>query len=101
MARNPNSMANLTPKSSTEARRNGAKGGKASGEAKRRRKTLKEELLAMLEDPDVQEGITVSLIKQAKEGNTKAYEIIRDTIGEKPIERIEQKNVEVLVSFEE
>lgn len=30
------------------------------------------------------EAISVSLIKQAMSGNVKAFEVIRDTIGEKP-----------------
>ena len=36
----------------------------------------------------VQEAITASLVKQALEGNTKAYEIIRDTIGQKPADAV-------------
>lgn len=69
-------------------------GGKASGEARRRRKTLKEELLLMLEDEQIQQSIAAALIKEAIEGNASksvrgAFETIRDTIGEKPVERME------------
>ena len=81
-------------KSGEEAAKNGRKGGIASGKAKRARKTLKEELLAMLEVDDVQTRIAAALIREAIEGNsqgsvTKAFSVIRDTIGEKPVEKSE------------
>lgn len=69
-------------------------GGKASGEARRKRKTLKEELLLMLSDGDIQEKISLALINEAINGNnagsvTKAFEVIRDTIGERPVEKVQ------------
>ena len=64
-------------------------GGKASVEARRKRKTLKEELLLMLEDEEVQKSVTIALINQAQKGNVKAYEMIRDTIEEKPVEKVQ------------
>ena len=33
--------------------------------------------------------ITVALIKEAEKGNVKAYETIRDTLGQKPKDKIE------------
>lgn len=83
-------------KSGEEAVENGRKGGIASGESKRRRKTLKEELLLMLEDETIQQSITAALIREATEGNNAgsvrgAFETIRDTIGEKPTEKVEMK----------
>ena len=86
---------NLRPVSSTEeARERGRKGGLASGEARRKRKTLKEELLLMLSDGDIQEKISLALINEAINGNnagsvTKAFEVIRDTIGERPAEKVQ------------
>lgn len=67
-----------------------SKGGKARAEKIRERKTLREELLTLLEEGDNQKKISLSLIQEAMTGNTKAYEIIRDTIGEKPTEKQEQ-----------
>lgn len=83
-------------KSGDEAAENGRKGGIASGEAKRRRKTLKEELLLMLEDETIQQSIAAALIREATEGNNAgsvrgAFETIRDTIGEKPVDKVEMK----------
>ena len=71
-----------------------SKGGKASVEAKRKRKTLKEELLLMLSDSDIQQKISLALINEAINGNnagsvTKAFEVIRDTIGERPVEKVQ------------
>ena len=81
---------NLRPVSSKdEARERGRKGGLASGEARRKRKSLKEELLLMLEDEEVQKSVTIALINQAQKGNVKAYEMIRDTIEEKPVEKVQ------------
>ena len=86
---------NLKPVSSKkEARERGRKGGLASVESRRKRKTLKEELLLMLSDGDIQEKISIALINEAINGNnagsvTKAFEVIRDTIGERPVERVQ------------
>lgn len=80
---------NLKPvRTKSEARERGRNGGIKSGEVRGQRKTLKEELLILLEQKDYQEKISLALLEQAKKGNTKAYEIIRDTIGEKPKENI-------------
>lgn len=65
------------------------KGGIASGEARRRKKSLKEELITLLENGNTQEKISLAIIQQALEGNTKAFEVIRDTIGEKPVDKLE------------
>ena len=97
---------NLRPVSSTEeARERGRKGGLASGEARRKRKTLKEELLLILSDGDIQEKISLALINEAINGNnagsvTKALEVIRDTIGEKPVDKVMISDVEPSVITE-
>ena len=81
---------NLKPVSSKkEARERGRKGGLASVEARRKRKSLKEELLLMLEDEELQQSVAIALIKQAQNGNVKAFGMLRDTIGEAPIEKIQ------------
>ena len=41
------------------------------------------------EKASTQEAITVALIAQALKGNIRAWELIRDTIGEKPSDKIE------------
>ena len=39
-----------------------------------------------------QMAMNVALFQQALKGNTKAYELIRDTSGEKPVDKVEQVN---------
>ena len=97
---------NLNPiRTESEAREKGQKGGIASGESRRARKTLRAELEALLSqntvdkktgketDSTVQEAITAALVAKAMKGNTKAFEIIRDTIGEKPVERFSLEEI--------
>lgn len=81
-----------------EQREIARKAGKKSGQKRKARKTLREDLLAVLtrlEIPQkdggkmpVQEALSSALIKAALNGNVRAYEIIRDTIGEKPVENV-------------
>ena len=81
---------NLRPCEYKLSREEAKKGGKKSAEARRARKTLKETLLMMLEEGDTQNNITLALLDKALKGDTKAYEVIRDTVGEKPTDKIEQ-----------
>ena len=88
---------NLIPNSErtpSELREMARNGGLASGEARRKRKTLKEELLLMLSDGDIQEKISLALINEAINGNnagsvTKAFEVLRDTAGQKPVDKVQ------------
>ena len=81
---------NLVPvKNGEEAKIRGRNGGIKSGIARRARKTLKEELLLLLSSGDTQEKISLAIIQEALNGNVKAFESIRDTIGEKPRENQE------------
>lgn len=91
-------MNKRTPRERKEIAR---KGAIASNKAQAARKTLKEELLALLEDGETQKKISVALIQQAKKGNTKAYEIIRDSIGEKPIDKVQAEvNSDINITIE-
>ena len=80
------------------AREIGRNGGRKSQKKAKERKTLREDLLTLLREEitdkksgrvmETQAALSAALIKQALSGNTKAYEIIRDTIGEKPIDNV-------------
>lgn len=81
-----------------EAVKNGRKGGVASGEARKKKRLMREafeELLAREyhdasgKTLDGTELLALKVFKQAMDGDLKAFEIIRDTTGQKPIERIE------------
>lgn len=79
--------------SKSEARKMGRNGGKRSGEVRREKKALRETLQKLIELDYNYEGqmltgaeaTGIALIQQALKGNVKAYEVIRDTLGEKPI----------------
>ena len=94
---------NLIPNSErtpSELREMARNGGLASGEARRKRKTLKEELLLMLSEGETQQSVTLALIEKAISGDTKAFEVIRDTIGEKPVDKVMIADVEPSVIAE-
>lgn len=77
------------------AKESGKKGGVASGEARRERKTLKDELLLLLAEGDTQKKMCTKLINRVKnKGDVKAFIAIRDTIGEKPMEKIITANID-------
>ena len=95
MANEHNLIPFTSDQSREEAKRNGQKGGFASAASRRYRKTLRADLEALLDSPapdgsgrTTAAAIALALVNRAIKGDTKAFEIIRDTIGEKPAERI-------------
>lgn len=104
-------LKNLRKIDSTElAREVGRKGGIAKGVNSRRKKSMKElaeQLLSMQETPEIAEkiaklypnlkasDITNSLtiiakqLQKAKQGDAKAFELLRDTSGQRPVEKSE------------
>lgn len=70
-------------------------GGKASAEARRQKRDLRLALEMLLERDYTDKGgktvsgteaITAKLFEQAMKGNVKAFETLRDTVGQKPVE---------------
>ena len=97
---------NLRVPTSEEAREIGRKGGIASGKARRERKAFKEALLLALETM-TEEGKTIqekgieSLMKKYIDGDLQAFTIVRDTVGEKPTDKVEADvNSEVNINIE-
>ena len=106
--KNPN-KENLKHLSSKEARKNGSKGGRASVQSRRNKKTMREALEMLMFDVEVDEAakdklrgaginekdfnnqmlITLGLMKKAREGDVQAYNAICAMIGEKPAEKME------------
>ena len=88
---------NLRVPTSSEARENGKKGGIASGEARRAKKSLRE-ALQILMDADLTgtdgktmtgtEAMAARAFQAALKGDWKAWELVRDTAGQKPGERV-------------
>lgn len=86
---------NLRRRSPEEARELGRMGGLASGAARANKAKLRADLEDLLKSPNpegqgetIQTAVCVALIERAIRGDTKAFEIIRDTIGEKPADNI-------------
>ena len=91
---NPQNLVPTNKLSKEEAKKISSNGGKKSGEVRRKRKALREELLALLSAGNTQKNISLALIDQALNGNVKAFETIRDTIGEKPVEKVVMSEVD-------
>lgn len=96
---------NFKPRSTVEARKNGQKGGVRSGEARREKKRLRELLELALATKDsngntAAESIVAALLREAQGGNVRAFETIRDTIGEKPKDEVAQ-DVTLRISWKE
>lgn len=95
-----------------EYRKNGAKGGKASGKAKREKKRAKEILDIFLSMPikkrkeaeiedirafeelkgkniSVNEAIQLKQVQRALNGDLASAMYIRDTVGDKPVEKVQ------------
>ena len=73
------------------------KGGKASGEAKRKKKLLKDCFDALLEQEfkskdgktaTGSETLALTVFQKAQRGDLKAFELVRDTSGQKPVEKV-------------
>lgn len=87
-----------------EAARNGRKGGKASGEARRRRKELRELVNIAFErvvshDKDgrpitADEAMVLKQLQNALDGDTKAFVVLRDTAGQMPVQRVEVDTID-------
>lgn len=73
-------------------------GGQASGEARRRKRDIRLALEALLEKDitdkhgnimSTAEAIAIKQIEKALKGDTKAFEVVRDSAGQKPSDKID------------
>ena len=98
---------NLKPQSerTKEEQRAIAKmGGIASGKARKEKADLRKMCQMVLEmdikakDGSIKSGaeaITLAQLQKALKGDAKAYEVLRDTAGQKPVDKVEQVNIDV------
>lgn len=91
---NEQNLKPLNTRAKSVQREIASKGGKARAKKIEEQKTLKEELLLLLAEGDTQKKISLALIKKALNGDTKAFEVIRNSIGQKPTDKQEVKVVE-------
>ena len=97
---------NLTHKLTVDELR---KGGKKSGEARRAKKSLRE-AMQILMDADLTgkdgktmtgtEAMAARAFQAALKGDWKAWELVRDTAGQKPVDRVMVADVEPSVIAE-
>ena len=98
MAEKRKGQENLRPvRSKDEARARGKAGGKKSGEARRKKRLLKDCLEELLEKEYLDksgnrasgaETVSIALFRKAQAGDIKAFEVLRDSVGQKPIEKV-------------
>ena len=87
-------VQNLKRFTSEEARENGRKGAIKSAKVRREKAEFKK-LIEIALNEEYKEGMTnaealvLSMLTKALEGDTKAFEILRDTSGQKPVDKIE------------
>ena len=93
---------NLIPnnqRTPNEVRENARKGGIESGKTRAKKRDLRLALEMLLEKEwknsngntvTGTDAIAAKLFEQAMKGNIKAFETVRDTVGQKPAERVEQ-----------
>ena len=86
-------------KSGNEAVIAGRKGGKASGQSRRQFASFREAFKDSMTDED-RERIFQALKKKAMEGDVRAAEFLRDTMGEKPTDKVEQTSNEYVYRIE-
>lgn len=94
---------NLIPQAHTLTVEEASKGGKNSVESRKNKKMLRECLEILLEKEmkgkngetiTGAEALTTKLFSEALKGNIKAFEVIRDTAGQKPVEKVMVAEVE-------
>ena len=83
-----------------ERRENAKKAGIASGKARKEKANIRRALEMLLErdytmeDGSILSGAEVIALRQmerALDGDTKAFEVIRDSSGQKPVDKVEMK----------
>ena len=88
---------NLVPQAHVLTVDEQSKAGIASGEARRRKRDIRLALEALLEktykgkageELSGAEAIAVKQMEKALKGDTRAFEVVRDSAGQKPVEKV-------------
>lgn len=97
---NEENLVSLADRTTEEVREIARKGGVASGKVRRERKAFKESLLIALETmkdgKTIQEHGVEALLQKFMAGDIQAFTTVRDTIGEKPVDKVEQEVVNTI-----
>lgn len=88
---------NLIPQAHKLTEEEASKGGKRSGEVRAAKRDLRKALESLLEKEfkgkggetlSGAEAIALKQMEKALKGDTRAFEVIRDTAGQKPIDKV-------------
>lgn len=113
---NEQNLKSIGERTTKEQREITSKGGKASAKKRQQNKTFKEIINKFLDGQVTDERLKEQMVefgfadkevsnkscavfalwKEAIKGNTRAFELLRDTIGEKPVEQIQNINPPVI-----
>lgn len=96
---NEENLVSLADRTTEEQREIARKGGIASGKARKEKKLFKEAIEKKLGQS--LDSMIDSMIEQAQKGNVQAITFLRDTIGEKPTDKVEAEvNTDVTINIE-
>ena len=99
---NKDNLVSLADRTTDEQREIARQGGIASGEARREKKLFKEAIEKKLGKS--LDDIVEAMINESMKGNVQATTFLRDTIGEKPTDKLEadvDSNIQINVEIEE
>ena len=85
--------------SSEELKRRQSNGGKKSAQARKERKLIKDRILERMGETDWDE-VRDGLIERSKD-RVKDFEVLRDTIGEKPKDQLEVTAMDINVVLDD
>lgn len=93
---NEDNLIPVNNRTKSEQREIASSGGKASGEKRRKNKSIREALVAVLKGTytvneqivDGYAAMAISAFNEAMNGNIQAFNSIRDTVGEKPTDKV-------------
>ena len=97
---NEQNLIPLNEQSKSKQREIQSQGGIASGQARREKRDIRRALEMLLEKEYKDkagnsltgtEAISAKLFEQAMKGNIRAFETLRDTVGQKPVDKVEMK----------
>ena len=96
---------NLKPFTAANAKENGAKGGRASGESKRKRKQIRECLDELLEKKSAGSDnnamlVSTQIVNQAIRGNLRATRLLLQVTGELDYNKAEANDAERQAAYE-
>ena len=100
----------MSMRSKDEVKAIASKGGINSGKARRNKAMLRDCLQILMEKKMIDENgkkitgaeaLSIEVFQKALAGDMKAWELLRDTAGQKPADKVEQTNTNITIDFGE